>query len=214
MSTCLDVSALLKTYPCYGLGPFSPILAEMLKHFETLDNLSGRTVLELGPGNRVELMRFLAQECAVESIQGVGRSIVWPWTRHKAFVRAHVMNARFLDFLGAKQRAADYDLIYSRLVMEQHSIDPWILLGSEAYRQQFKKRRFADFDESYPGSIPNLQAVFRKAWALLKPGGVIISCIGKRKYSALDRPFLDDLKPSHIYAQDLGRLSRIVSLSK
>jgi len=214
MSKHPDVSALVSSYPRYRLAPFSPILAEMLKHFETLDNLSGRTVLELGPGNRVELMRFLVQETTVKSIQGVGRSIVWPWTRHKAFIQAHVMNARLLDFFGTQQSVTGYDLIYSRLVMEQHSIDPWILLGSEAYRQQFKKRSFTDFDASYPGAIPNLQAVFCAAWALLKPGGMIISVIGKRKYSALDRSFLDGLKPRHIDVQDLGRLSRIVTLSK
>jgi hypothetical protein len=212
MKSCTDASALVKAYSQYGLRPFSPILTEILTHFETLDDLRDRTVLELGPGNRVELMRFLAQETAVKSIQGAGKSIVWPWTRHKAFIRTHVVNARLLDFLAQQQGAASYDLIYSRLVMEQHSIDPWILFASKAYRQQFKKRRFVDFDESYPASIPNLQAVFRRAWILLKPGGVIISHIGKRKYSALDRSFLDELKPRQIYEQDLGRFSRMVTL--
>jgi len=105
MSTSLDVSALIKAYPQYGLGPFSPILAEMLKRLETLDNLTDRTVLELGPGNRVELMRFLAQETRVKSIQGVGRSILWPWTRRRAFIQAHVVNARLLDFFAAQQSA-------------------------------------------------------------------------------------------------------------
>jgi hypothetical protein len=119
-----------------------------------------------------------------------------------------------LEFFNAQRGGTGYDLIYSRLVMEQHSINPWILLSSQAYRQQFKKRRFADFDASYPGSIPNLQAVFRKAWALLKPGGVIISVIGKREYSALESSFLGGLKPRHTNLQDLGRLSRIVTLSK
>jgi hypothetical protein len=214
MSRRPDVSALVGSYPRYRLGPFSPILEEMLQHFESLDKLRDRTVLELGPGNRVELMRFLAQEAAVESIQGVGRSIVWPWTRHRAFIQAHVVNARLLEFFKAQRRGTGYDLIYSRLVMEQHSIDPWILLSSEAYRQQFKKRRFTDFDASYPGSIPNLQAVFLKAWTLLYPGGVIISVIGKRKYSALDSSFLERLKPRYINVQDLGRLSCIVTLGK
>ena len=214
MKACTDVSALVKAHSQYGLRPFSPILTEILRHFETLDNLKDRTVLELGPGNRVGLMRFLAQECAIKSIQGVGRSIQWPWTRHKAFIHAHVVNARLLDFLAQPQSAATYDLIYSRLVMEQHSIDPWILLSSQAYRQQFKKRRFTDFDESYPASIPNLQAVFRQAWTRLRSGGMIVSQIGKRKYSALDRSFLDELKPRQIHAQDLGRLSRMVTLIK
>jgi hypothetical protein len=214
MRTRTDVSTLVKEYSLYGLRPFSPILTQILEHFETLDNLADRTVLELGPGNRVELMRFLLEESAIKSIQGVGKSILWPWTRHKAFIHAHVVNARLLDFLAQQKGVASYDLIYSRLVMEQHSIDPLILFSSQAYRQQFKKRRFTDFDASYPGSIANLQAVFRKAWTLLKPGGVIISCIGKRKYSALDRSFLDKLKPRQIHVQDLGRLSRMVTLIK
>ena len=214
MRTCTDESALVKTYSQYGLKPFSPVLAEMLKHFETLDNLRDRTVLELGPGNRVEMMRFLAEESAAKSVQGVGKSILWPWTRHRAFIHAHVVNARLLDFLAQQQRAAAYDLIYSRLVMEQHSIAHWILFSSQAYRQQFRKRRFTDFDEFYPASIPNLQAVFRQAWTRLKSGGMIVSYIGKRKYSALDRSFLDGLKPRQIHVQDLGRLSRMVTLTK
>ncbi len=214
MKACTDTSALIKTYSQYGLGPFSPVLKEILGQFETLDNLKDRTVLELGPGHRVGLMRFLAQETTVKSIQGVGKSTEWPWTRHKAFMHAHVTNARLLDFFAQQRKTATYDLIYSRLVMEQHSIDPWILIFSQAYRQQFKKRRFMDFDESYPASIPNLQAIFRRAWTRLKPGGAIISHIGKRKYSALDRSFLDELKPRQIHVQDLGRLARTVTLTK
>lgn len=214
MSAGLDVTSLIKTHPAYGLRPFAPILTEILGHFESLENLADRTVLELGPGSRVGLLRFLAQECAVKSIQGVGRSVLWPWTRHQAFMRAHVVNVRLLDFLGSQQQDAGYDLIYSRQVMEQHSIDPWILFGSQAYWQQFKQQKFTDFDASYPGSIPNLQAIFRRAWARLRPGGVIISHIGKRKYSALDRAFLDELKPSDNRAQDLGRFSLMVVVVK
>ena len=56
MKACTDVSALVKAYSQYGLRPFSPILTEILGHFETLDNLKDRTVLELGPGNRVGLI--------------------------------------------------------------------------------------------------------------------------------------------------------------
>lgn len=214
MGTYPNASDLVKTYPQYSLRPFGPILGEMLGHFKTLDNLKGRSVLELGPGNRVDMMRFLARETGVTSIRGAGKSVLWPWTRHQAFIHAHVENIRLLDFFARPENASTYDLIYSRQVMEQHSIDPWILISSQAYRQQFKKQTFTDFDASYPGSVPNLQAIFRQAWARLRPGGVIISHIGKRKYSALDRDFLDGLKPHHIQAQDLGRLSRMIVLAK
>ena len=214
MKACTEVSALVKAHSQYGLRPFSPILSEILAHFGSLDNLRDRTVLELGPGNRVGLMRFLAHETGVKSIQGAGKAILWPWTRHKTFIHAHVVNVQLLGFLTQQPQAATYDLIYSRLVMEQHSIDPWILLTSQAYRQQFKKRRFTDFDESYPASIPNLQAVFRRAWTRLNAGGIIVSHIGKRKYSALDRSFLDELQPAQIHVQDLARFSRMVTLTK
>lgn len=210
-----QVDAIINTYPRYGLGPFADILTEVLAHWGTIDALRGIDVLELGPNTRVNMMRFLETGVGVESIQGVGQGVVWPWVPHRDFIRGHVAFCRFLRFF-ERDTSARFDLIYSRHVMEQHSINPWILLTSAAYRAQFKKKAFADFDESYPSSVPNIQATFKAAWDALRPGGLIISQIGKRKYGCLDDPFLATLdpRPSAVTRRDIGALSAMVTVVK
>jgi len=208
-----DVQQLIKQHRNYALVSFAPILEEILGHFGSLKNLAGKDVLELGPGTRVDLMRFLLDRVKLGSIAAAGRSAPRPWARQRDFIGEHVRNVHLLDFFSGSLEPR-YDLIYSRFVFEQHSIDPWILLGSRSYWGQFKKRDFKDFDEAYPASIPNLQAVFRKAWCTLRPEGVLISCLGKRQYTVLDRGFLETFNPQSIIIRDMGRLSQIVTVVK
>ena len=208
----MDVSTAL-SIPGYNLTPFRDMLEDVQTHVVPLDSLAGKHILELGPGRRVDLMRFWINEIHAAQVTGVGKALLFPWTRHKAFINQHVINARLLDFF-KKAKVNTYDLIVSRLVFEQHSIDPWILLGCKDYWNQFKQQNFQDFGENYPASIPNLQAVFRKAYKTLKPGGSVVSFIGKRHYSALDRSFLDQLKPATIHEREIGPLSSIVTVIK
>ena len=208
-----DVQERIGQQSGYTLVPFAPILQQILAHFELLENLKDKDVLEVGPGTRVDLMRFLRDQVGSCRVVGAGRFVPRPWCRHRRFIREHVRNVRLLDFF-APPLEPTYDLIYSRFVFEQHSIDPWILLTSRAYWAQFKKNDFRDFDQTYPASVPNLQAVFRRAWQTLKPGGLMVSLIGKRKYSALDRHFLEQLKPEDLRIRELGSLSALVSVTR
>ncbi len=210
-----NIDAAVKAYPQYGLAPFAEILKEMLAHWGSLDGLRGIDVLELGPNTRVEMMRFLETSAGVKSIRGVGQTVVWPWIPQRAFIRDHVESCRFLQFF-ERDTPSRFDLIYSRHVMEQHSIHPWVLLTSAAYWAQFKKKAYADFDESYPSSVPDIQATFKAAWKTLRPGGLIISQIGKRKYGCLDETFLATLdpQPSAVHRRDIGSLSSMVTATK
>ena len=208
----MDVTTALKLKG-YHLDPFGEILSDIQTHGGPLEGLKGKHVLELGPGRRVDLMRFWRDHIQVARIQGAGKAVVFPWTRHKDFIAAHVTQIRLLDYF-KRVRSSSFDLIYSRLVFEQHSIDPWVLLGSSDYWRQFRKTNFQDFGENYPASIPNLQAIFRQAYKSLKPGGLIVSFIGKRHYSALDSGFLKKLKPAAVYEREIGDLSSMVSVVK
>jgi hypothetical protein len=210
-----DVDAIIKTHPRYRLAPFADILTEMLAQGGTLDALKGIDALELGPSTRVGMMRFLETEVEVKSMRGVGQTVIWPWVPHRDFIRDHVASCRFLQFF-QRDTASRFDLIYSRHVMEQHAINPWVLLTSAVYWAQFKKKAFADFDESYPSSVPNVQATFKAAWDTLRPGGLIISQIGKRKYGCLDEAFLGTLdpKPSAVHRRDIGSISAMVTATK
>jgi len=208
-----EVQELITPHRSYALTPFVPILQQVLNYFGDLGKLRGRDVLELGPGTRVDLMRFLSDKAELRSIKGVGHSVHRPWSRQRRFIRQHVMNVRLLDYLKAPLTPR-YDLIYSRFVFEQHSIDPWILLTSRAYWRQFKKKDFHDFDQTYPASIPNLRSVFDRVWQVLRSQGLFVALIGKRKYAALDRDFLERYRPRVLNIRDIGRLSQIVTVGK
>lgn len=197
----------------YTLAPFAPLLEQILAHFGSLDCLKDKNVLELGPGSRMDLLRFLHDQIGVRAIRGVGRSVTLPWTQHRRFQCEICQNIRFMDFFSSLSESL-YDLIYSRFVFEQHSIDPLILLSSRAYWNQFKKKRFSDFDETYPASIPNLQTVFRMLWQTLRPGGLFLALIGKRKYSALDRDFLASFQTQAVSILNRGSLSQVVVVKK
>ena len=200
-------------YRAYRIKPFGEILDEMVSWSGSFEALRGKRALELGPGTRVHMMRFLQEVAGVASAVGVGRAKVWPWTRRRTFLAENVVPSFMLDYL--RQAApASFDIIYSRHVMEQHSIDPWVLIFSRKYWRQFRGNRFQALGEDYPSSKANIQAVFREAWRALKPGGLIVSLIGKRKYSGLAPEFLQSLTPARVSVRALGRLSCVVAAVK
>jgi len=157
-------------------------------------------------------MRFLSEEMGA-SVRGLGRAPLWPWTPHRQYLRKHITNTLLLDHL-PNIASQPYDIIYSRHVAEQHSIHAGILLTSHIYWRYIRENRFKTPGEEFPSSLPNIHAIFKHCYRILKPGGIIISQIGRRRYSALGRPFLDTLKPRKIAERPLGKMSCIVTVVK
>ena len=105
-----------------------------------------------------------------------------------------------------------FDIADSRHVMELHSIDPRVLLTSRRYWSQFTGRGFRDLGEDYPSSRANIRAVFAEVFRVVRPGGVIVSQIARKKNSCLDAEFVESLGPASIRERPLGRLSSIVTV--
>jgi hypothetical protein len=208
------VRALVEAHPAYRLSAFREILAEMLKAVGGVEGLADKHILELGPGRRLDLLRFLAAETRAASVRGIGKTPRPPRPRPDGSGnRVVVENAYLLPSLRGL-RPATIDIVYSRYVMEQHSINPWVLLTSRVYWRYFRENRFRRPGEDYPSSKPNLQAVFREACRVLKPGGIIISQMAKKRYSVLDGDFLDSCRLSRSSRRELGKLSLIVTVVK
>ncbi len=197
-----------KQYRAYRLGPFREIIAEIVKHFNDLEGLQDKNILELGPANKINMLRFLHLETAAESVQGIGRHMDWPWLGHKELRQKLLTNSYLLPALNSK-KSKSVDLIYSRYVLEECSINPFILLGNRYYWKAIKENRFKNPDKNFPASTPNIEAIFKETWRLLKPGGIIISEIAKEHNNPLDDAFFEKLKPAQYEKRRLGKISSI-----
>lgn len=197
----------------YGLSRFREILVEIQDQGSSAHDFAGKSILELGPGHQLGLLRYFANETGAKQVTGVGRFILWPWNSHRAFRRAHVINAYILPWLKS-QKPNSVDIIYSRHVMEQHSIHAGILLTSPVYRKYIKENRFGNLGADFPASPANIQAIFKAAFKLLKKDGVIVSQIAKSHFGALDDEFLKKSKCRNVQRRAIGKMSEIVTVRK
>ena len=209
----MTTDELILQFKKYRLQPFKEIIHELLQVYPQLPEIQNISILELGPGTRVNLLRFLAEEIPGAIVRGAGRHVVWPWTPQRGFIGQHVANAFLLPHL-KNLPVQSVDIIYSRHVMEQHSIHAGILITSPVYRRYIRDNRFQKPGVDLPSSVPNLQAVFRAAYKALKKNGMIISQIAKAKYGVLDDSFLKKLKAKQVNRRPIGRLSEIVTVIK
>ena len=65
--------SIINTYRAYALKPYREILTEMIQHVGPIESLRDKNILEIGPGNRVNLMRFFSEEMGIV-VKGVGRA--------------------------------------------------------------------------------------------------------------------------------------------
>lgn len=207
------VKQLLKAYPKYHLKLFSQILQEIVLYYELPGALRAKTVLELGPGTKMNLLRFFARESGAQSLTGVGRIPEWLWFPGRQEMKNYLKNSYILPFLN-KQKSKSVDLIYSRHVMEKHSIHPLLLLKHPAYRKALKEKRLANPGKDFPSSAANIQAIYKETFRLLKPGGLLVAQIGKKKNSVLTDDFIKTLHLSKINVRSIGYLSQIVTMQK
>jgi ubiquinone/menaquinone biosynthesis C-methylase UbiE len=194
-----------------SLGKFKEILKELLDIYEDIDRLESKDILELGPGKNLNLLHFLDEKTKAGSVTGVGREPEWLWIKDRKFRENKVVN-QFLPGYLKKVPDKCYDIIYSRYFFEKFSINPRILIGSKIYWKYVWQNRFNDQQEDFPASIKNLEAVFKEAVRILKPGGVIISQIAKKYYSILSPEFLKSFKFKKIHRRSLSKISEIVTV--
>lgn len=208
-----QIKVFLKKYRKYRLISFKHILQEMLLYYGALDALKGKAILELGPGTKLNLLRFLVEQSGAQSVTGIGRVPQWFWLSDKKALQDYVENDYILPRLKSR-KAKSVDLIYSRHVMEEHSIHPLILLQNPVYRKSVKENRMANPGKDFPSSAANIQAIFKEAFRLMRPGGLMISQIGKKKNSVLNDDFIKSLRATKISIREIGRLSQIVTMQK
>ena len=193
----------------YRLNDFKEILQELLVFAEQFENLKGKHILELGPGTKLNLFNFLKNESGAASVRAAGKTVAL----QKSQAKTAAVDSYLLPFI-KKQKAKSFDVIYARHVFEKNSIHPLLLITHPAYRRAIMENRFDTPGVDFPSSFENMQAVFKQAYRILKPGGIIISQIAKRKNSVLTDAFLSKLKPAEIRKRELGRFSEIVTVVK
>jgi len=204
----MNYSELTKTYPGYRLKAFQQIIAELLAIYPTFPELPGLKLLELGPGQNLELLRLLRDQGKAAVVQGIGRSRAAFWKRPQPRNAGLVEDTLILPAL-QQRAAASVDLIYSRHVLEQHSIEAAILLQDPEFKRTIKDNRFGDLPEAFPAAPRNILAIFGECYRILKPGGVIISQIAKQKYRVLLPEGLQAFKPAKLSFRQLGRFSEL-----
>jgi len=202
---------MISQFKGYRLKDFRYILDALLDWAGDLKGLEGKSVLELGPGTKLNLLKFLKQETAAARVSGVGKTI----KLMKSDSSLLLSDSYILPFI-KKQKAKTFDVIYSRHLFEANSIHPFLLIKHPVYWNTIKENRFGNPGSDFPSSIANMQAIFFEAYRLIKPSGLLIAQIGKRKYSALTPDFLNTLKPrpKQIKQNDFGKFSQIITVDK
>ncbi len=205
-SQVLFTTEIIRNYPQYRLKTFEPILSELLRWSGGWEQLKGKRILELGPGNRLELFRFLSEQSGA-ALSAVGKTIYIK----KSSAAALVTDSDFQPFFQTV-KAKTYDVIYSRYVFEANSYHPLLLLKHPAYLKAIAQNTISNPYADFPSSLGDKQTVFKQAYRALKPGGIIISQLVKRKNSALTSDFLSTLrpKPKQVLSEDLKSFSAMV----
>lgn len=198
-------------------GYFSPLyryrflLLELQRR--TGRTLKGRRVLELGPGKRSILLRYVKNACNANRVLGMGREPRLRLFPRSHFHRRHVVNC-FLPSGMYPVPDHSFDLIISRHFFEEYSINPRILLSSPVYWRCIVSNGFHHRGEDFPASRSNLESVFSQAWRVLRPGGWLISQVARRDRSVLTGEFLSRIPFGRVFQWNIGSWSRIISLQK
>jgi len=179
--------------------------------FGDLHGVAGKRVLELGPGRREDLLELLLHFKAEAS--AVGMSTPRWWNRKRQLVSPRIRSAYIYPFL-TSEPSESYDLIISRHVLEQYSLDAGLLLKDPAFKEAIRSNSFKDLPESFPASQKNLLAIFMACYRVLKPGGVLITQVAKKKVAILTEAGLQEFRPSKFRFRSLGRLSEISTFVK
>ena len=66
---------LIHKYKKYRLKDFKEIVRALIVHTGNIEDLKGKVILELGPGTRQNLIRFLRNETGAASVLAAGKTL-------------------------------------------------------------------------------------------------------------------------------------------
>lgn len=189
---------------------FRNIIMEMIREHKNIENLKPLTILELGPGKRFNLLKYLKNEIQVKKVKSVGK--------HFFLFKKNSLNEDFEDsyilpYLKSLPRN-HIDLIYSRFVMERYSIHPFILISSPYYRNLLLKGTKKEVMKDYPSSEENIIECYKQIYLVLKKGGIIITEVSKRWLAGLNDETIKLLKFKRVIDYSTGKFSHIWVLRK
>ncbi|MBN2534967.1 MAG: hypothetical protein JXB88_18945 [Spirochaetales bacterium] len=150
--------------------PFKHIIREILREHRDFDLLRSRKIIELGPGDNFTLIEYLSRFAEVEAA-GLSHAL--------ACKPGYLKEEYIYDYLASKKQNSS-DLIYSRRLMEEHSLEAPLLLKTDIYKRLLSEGPSDDLWLQYPGSRLYLIRCYKEARRVLKTGGIIISHVGNR----------------------------------
>ena len=103
------------------------------------------------------------------------------------------------------------NIIFSRHVLERHSLDGRLMFKLPQYRRAIQENQFHDLPVDFPGSTANLEAILRECIRILDQGGVFVAQIARRKYNPLNSAWFEAAGMQQVRMRDLGRRSQIYS---
>ena len=113
-----------------------------------------------------------------------------------------------LEYL-VEQKDGSADLIYSRRVMEQHSFEASLLLGSEAYKRLIREGPKPSVWLRYPGARLNIIQCYLEAKRILKPRSIIISHVGNRLMARFHDRYREQLGFEEAASYPIGLLAQM-----
>ena len=150
--------------------PYKYIIREIIREHRDFDLLKDRKIIELGPGDNFTLINYLSQFTYVEAA-----GLSFALQNKPKYLREEYI----YDYLASKKNNS-VDLIYSRIVMEEHSFEAPLLLQSDAYKRLMTEGPSHDLWMQYPGSLQYIMSCYKEMRRVLKTGGIIISHVGNR----------------------------------
>ena len=93
------IKILIGSQKKYHLRIFRPILYEIFSFYENMEAMQGVNILELGPGTKVNLLRFFAEQSGAGLVEGIGRIPQWLYFPGRKATRNYVQNSYILPAL-------------------------------------------------------------------------------------------------------------------
>ncbi len=192
------------------INDFKNIITEIMREHKSIENLKHLKILELGPGVKLDLIKFLKNEAKVKEANSVGKHL---FLLKRSSSQDCLKDSYILPYLKSLPNN-HVDLIYSRFVMERYSIHPLILIFSPYYKNLIFKGAKKEVMKEYPSSGENIIECYKQIFKVLVEGGIIISEVSKKWLAELNDEVIKSLKFKKVIDYPTGKFSHIWVLRK